>query len=396
MSVDNYQDVSLELGAIIKLVSESNSIYHNKYFLIDYLDNDRIIIVDENKVSRKLNIRDKQLEDESITQIIVVDRPEHPGFARQNGMEIGTWWSIHFSFDGGEIIKGKIIGLENDQIELESPQYSEAPLVIDFEYKGIPQDLNIISIKRWNKDDEIDQVNEEEEQEEEDMLKSFNEDELDGIIDMLDDDLIPEEIFDSKEIEDEIKETIVAADKIKIIKTDVKVTEFKSRVERDRVYDIDFQTEDLLDNLLSKIPDSNRNFKSENKIHNTINRYLQLRKDFSIINDDEYVESVKLNTKEHKPLLNSLFELNKNLEWIVPVVTNRLEISDIQNTSDANDDVILTTAEKDITELLDYQQNMFNDTTPEGQNKYLHVYGKIDNNIKGPFLKDSLIIEKKN
>ena len=38
MSVDSYQDVSLELGAIIKLVSETNSIYHNKYFLIDYLD----------------------------------------------------------------------------------------------------------------------------------------------------------------------------------------------------------------------------------------------------------------------------------------------------------------------------------------------------------------------
>ena len=394
MSVDSYQDVSLELGAIIKLVSETNSIYHNKYFLIDYLDNDMIIIVDKKKVSRKLNIKDGQLEDNSITQIIVVDRPEHPGFARQNGMEIGTWWSIHFSFDGGEIIKGKIVGLENDQIELESPQYPEAPLVIDFEYKGIPQDLNIISIKRWNKDDEIDQVNEEEEEEELDMLKSFNEDEIDGLIDLLDDDLVPEEIFDSKEIEDEIKENIIAADKIKIIKKDVKVTEFKSRVERDRVYDIDYQTEDLLDNLLSKIPDSNRNYKTENKIHKIINRYLQLRKDFSIINDDEYVESVKINTKEHKPLVNSLFKLNKNLEWIIPVVTNRLEICDVQNTSDANDDVILTTAEKDITELLDYQENMFNDTTPEGQNKYLHVYGRVNNNIKQPFLKDNVIIEK--
>ena len=392
MSVENYQDVSLELGAIIKLVSETNPIYHNKYFLIDYLDNDKIIIVDKNKTSRKLNIKDGQLQDQSISQIIIVDRPEHPGFAKQNGMEIGTWWSIHFSFDGGEIIKGKIVGLENDQIELECPDYPEAPLVIDFEYKGIPQDLNIVSIKRWNKEDEIDEVKEEEQ---EDLLESFKEDEIDGMIDIIDDELIPDEVYDSKEIEDEIKENIIAADKIKIIKTDVTVTQVKSRVERDRVYDIDYQVEDLLDNLLSKIPDSNRTYKNENKIHTTINRYLHLREEFSNINSDDYIEGVKLNTQDHKPLLNSLHDLNKNIDWIVPVVTNRIEISDIQNVADANDDVILSSSANDINDMMEQQENMFNDTTPDGINKYLHVYGKSTSNINTPFLKDSLLIEKK-
>ena len=171
MDGENYEDVSLELGAIIKIISESKSILHNKYFLIDYLDNDKIVIIDQNKTSRKLSIKDGTIEDTSITQIIVVDRPEHPGFAKQNEMEIGTWWSIHFAFDGGEIIKGKIVGLENDQIELQSPQYPDAPLVIDFQYKGIPEDLNIISIRRWDKDDDDEEqdVEEEEEEEEEDL-----------------------------------------------------------------------------------------------------------------------------------------------------------------------------------------------------------------------------------
>ena len=132
MDNENYEDVSLELGAIIKIISESNTILHNKYFLIDYLDNDQIIIINENKKEHKLTLKDGSFEDTSITQIIVVDRPQYKGFAKQNGMEIGTWWSIHFSFEGGEIIKGKIIGVEKDQIELQSPQYPDAPLTIDF------------------------------------------------------------------------------------------------------------------------------------------------------------------------------------------------------------------------------------------------------------------------
>ena len=72
-----------------------------------FLDNDKLIIVDANKIARKLTIKDGILEDTSITQVIIVDQPQYKGFAKQNGMEIGTWWSIHFSFEGGEIIKGK-------------------------------------------------------------------------------------------------------------------------------------------------------------------------------------------------------------------------------------------------------------------------------------------------
>ena len=56
MQNENYEDVSLELGAVIKIMSVTNSTYHNKYFLIDYLDNDKIVIVDQRKILRKLSI----------------------------------------------------------------------------------------------------------------------------------------------------------------------------------------------------------------------------------------------------------------------------------------------------------------------------------------------------
>ena len=390
MQNENYEDVSLELGAVIKIISETNSTYHNKYFLIDYLDNDKIVIVDQRKILRKLSIKDGVIEDNSITQIILVDRPEHPGFAKQNGMEIGTFWSIHFGFDGGEIVKGKIVGLENDQIELLSPQYPDAPLVIDFQYKGIPQNLNIISIKKWNKEESDEEKDEEEEEEE----QKYDDDEFEGIIDILDEDLIPDQIFDSKEIEDSLKEDIISADKIKIIETDVTVTQVKTRSERDRVFDIDYQVDDLMDNLLAKININNRNESNNNKIHLTIERYLQLRKKHSVFDEDNYVTEPIIKTKNHKPLIECLSKFNKNHEWIIPIVRHRKQLSDIQNISDVEDDVIMRTTEENITELMDAQDNMYNDIVPDGVNKYLYIYGKKYSNIESSFNKDNTIIEQ--
>ena len=389
MDGENYEDVSLELGAIIKIISESKSILHNKYFLIDYLDNDKIIIIDQNKTSRKLSIKDGTIEDTSITQIIVVDRPEHPGFAKQNEMEIGTWWSIHFAFDGGEIIKGKIVGLENDQIELQSPQYPDTPLVIDFQYKGIPEDLNIISIRRWDKDDADDEGEEEEGEEEEEETED-----LEGLITLLDDELIPDQVFDSKEVEDTLKNDLISADNIKIIKKDVIVTQLKNRAEKDRIFDIEYQTEDLLDNLLSKIHENNRDQRIENKIHLSINRYLELREKYSNYDIENYIVGANVKTKNHKPLLENLHNLNTNLEWIVPIVKNRKQIIDIQNISEIEDDIIITSTEDILTDAIDFQKNMENDITPDGINKYIYAYGKADTNTELPFDKTGLIIEQ--
>jgi len=389
---ENYEDISFELGAIIKIISETNTVFHNKYFLIDYLDNDKIIIVNENKISIKLTIKDGTLEDTSITQIIVVDRPQHKGFAKQNGMDMGTWWSIHFSFEGGEIIKGKIVGLEKDQIELESPQYPDGPLIIDFQYKGIPQDLNIISIRRWNKD-------EEEEEEIEESTKVIDEtddydDELDGVIDIIDDELIPDQIYDSKEIEEAIKDSIISADKIKIIKKDVIVIEVKQREEKDRIFDIEYQVDDLLDSLLSKINENSRNGRIENKIHTTINRYLELRKEFSRFNTEDYIEGAKVKTKEYKPLLENLYKFKKNLNWVIPIVKNRIELVDITNVADADDDVNPTTTENMISGLLESKK--VNDVVPKGINKYLHIYGRKNTHLNLPtgFNKEDVIIER--
>lgn len=234
----------------------------------------------------------------------------------------------------------------------------------------------------------------EEDDQEEEEEEVFDDDELQGIIDVLDEDLIPDQIFDSKEIEDTLKDDIISADKIKIIETDVTVTQVQTRSERDRVFDIDYQVEDLMDNLLSKININNRNELNNNKIHLTVERYLQLRKKHSEFDDDNYVTQPIIKTKNYKPIVECLSKFNRNHEWIIPIVRNRKHLTDIQNISDVEDDVIMKTTEDNITELMDAQDNMYNDIVPDGVNKYLYIYGKKNNNIEAPFNNNNLIIEQ--
>ena len=52
------------------------------------------------------------MRDESITNIVLLDRANESGYARQNGLLPNTWIDIHF---GGELpttVTGKITNLE--------------------------------------------------------------------------------------------------------------------------------------------------------------------------------------------------------------------------------------------------------------------------------------------
>ena len=54
----------------------------------------------------------------------------------------------------------------------------------------------------------------------------------------------------------------------------------------------------------------------------------------------------------------------------------------------------MKTTEDNIRELMDSQDNMYNDIVPDGVNKYLYIYGKKYNNIEAPFNNNNLIIEQ--
>ena len=61
MSQKDIIEYQLKLGMIIRFVSQSNDNLHNKIFLIDYLDNDIIKIIDDNFDRYQLTINDGKL-----------------------------------------------------------------------------------------------------------------------------------------------------------------------------------------------------------------------------------------------------------------------------------------------------------------------------------------------
>ena len=100
-----------------------------------------------NETELVLHIKDnKELYEESIESINILSRSDSPSYATQNKLLPNTWVSIYFSGTLPLIINGIITNLENDMIEIKTYPKNEY-IYIDFEYKGIPETLNIEKIK---------------------------------------------------------------------------------------------------------------------------------------------------------------------------------------------------------------------------------------------------------
>ena len=101
--------------------------------------------------------------------------------------------------------------------------------------------------------------------------------------------------------------------------------------ESEQRFGIEKQTNDMLDILLSKIPNSERTTETLNNIHKTIQRYKELRNEFSTFDEQNNANMSKRQGANHKPLVNSLEKLNKRLFWIMPVATMKKKIYDVNN-----------------------------------------------------------------
>ena len=137
----------LSLGQIIKINAPENGELNNKVFMINYIDKTIVELLEQNSLEKKvLNIKEGFLTEESIESIMVLYKPEKEGFARQNDLMVNRYITIEFGGEVPTIINGKITNLEEDRIEITSYPDNQV-FYIDFEYKGIPRDLPIKSIK---------------------------------------------------------------------------------------------------------------------------------------------------------------------------------------------------------------------------------------------------------
>ncbi len=194
-----------EVDDIIKKSSKLNILDENELTI-----NQNIYLINTDTLERlRLSIdEDGTIGDGNITRIAILSRSDTPSYARQNELLPGKWINIYFEGDFPVIITGKITNLENDMIEIKT--VDDDVIYINFDYKGLPENLPIQMIEIREKPSEP-LVQVEKEQPEEEPLEEIPQLEVEKKF------VEPEKIqltIPVKDIKNQIREFIVKADQV--------------------------------------------------------------------------------------------------------------------------------------------------------------------------------------
>jgi len=385
----NQKNIELQLGDIIKITNPVNDLLNEQIFFIDYIDNSKTYLVNTETFDKiKLNIKNGIIGDGNITSISILSRANTPSYSRQNNLFPKTWINIFFGGDYPVIITGEITNLEEDMIEIKT--VDNDTLYINFDYKGLPEELPINKIEIRDKPSTIQNIDLQKEKEKEDNYPEYEEQKdykKDNKEDYKKDN--EEENFENDNnplinIKGQIQEFIIRADQIKFVDEELgPITQYVDVSTKFQKYSIETQMNDLLDDLLSTIPTTKRTTKILNNIHTIVERYKELWEKFSLF--DKYGIVISEITKEadNKPLLNYFNNFNKMLYWIFPVVKNEKR-TDL----DSNKNEISTLINNYKSNNLQNENNKYRDFYSK-LNSYLTPFEYIDEEKK-----KSILIEK--
>ena len=334
--LEEVKELTLRLGDIIQLEAETDATLHKKQYIIRYIDTN-ILRLENEDGEKEISINNSRLENDSITNINLLRREEHRGFAKQNGLLPETWVDIFFSLSTPFQITGQIKGLNEDLIEIFTTE--QQTIYIDFGYKGIPLDSYIREIIIRNKpvtpvaSPEPDAVSVSNVQSTPDASADASPD--------ASADAIPDASADDADVSTPLvfaSDEIIFGEDLGFVKHIVELPESEKR------FHIDKQTDDMMDTMLSTIPNANRTTHIINDIHTMINRFKELREAYSDFEtDNNNIVAIHYEDKD-KPLAKALAKLDKKMYWMLPVATMKKKLYDVTNTSEAKDVEMLTLA----------------------------------------------------
>lgn len=356
------QEIVLQLGDIILIIAPSNQILNNNVFFIEYIDPNKIRLINSETFEKvTLTISDNRIAD--VQSIKVLSTNSESGYARQNGLLPGTWVNIYFGGEIPTVITGEITNLEEDMIEIRTTDNDV--LFINFNYQGIPEDLPIISFEIR------------------DAIRDAVKGQDEPMEDVLIDDVLIDDLGEEQQQEQGDKETAVKRMVFNMNDLDfgeaVRVEEHVS-IDKDKYrYNIDTQTNDLLEEMISNIPNANRTNNVLNNIHIMITRFLQLRKISSTFDANNNINGIIKQTSEDRPLADYLSKLKNTLYWIMMVAKNVKKIYPDSNTQyDKYDDYETLDGNNSLLEMKTLFANYKSNQTTEGQNKYTQLYTSLD------------------
>ena len=308
-------NIKLQLGDIIQFDAPTNTSLHDNTYFIKFISEEKIVLINAEKIIT-LNITPSgKLEEESIANILLLSRHKSPSFIVQNGLEMKKYISIYFGEPIPKVLNGIITNIENDMIEITTLPEKDL-LYIDFAYSGIPEHLNIEKIIVREKLDETKLL-----VSQEDKLKSgltldeteetyFNQDTTQE----LDYDL--KVYSNTSDLEAIVIDTIELGVELDDLEHEINVSEDEQR------YSLDKQTNDYLDKLINAYLPEQRTEEVINKIHTEINYYKQLRYKYSYFDANNNPSLIEDKGEHYKHLKEQLFNLNKKLYYILPVLSN--------------------------------------------------------------------------
>ena len=395
----NQNKIELQLGDIIKIMNPKNERINDQEFFIQYIDPVKMFLLNaDTGETIKLKISPEGIiGDGNITELIILSRSDSASYAIQNGLTINKWINIHFGGEYPVIITAEITNLEDDMIEIRT--IDGDTLYINFDYKGIPEDLPIDFIELREKPYESNREEQEQEQEQ-DFLEQEKEQTIgkhgefgeveEGEI-VAPEELERERIMASKEdiqlgvptnnIRNQLREFIIRADQIVFGKEELGPIRQLVDVEKEKQrYSIDDQVSDLLDDLLSTIPNPQRTQKVLNNIHIMIERFKQLREEFSVKDEYGNIDGIVVFTANYKPLINHFRNFKQNLYWLLPVVKNVKKLYDVnvEDIEEENTDIINIDAGNDLESMIDIIKTYKSNSIPSEQNKYVQLYTDLN------------------
>jgi hypothetical protein len=210
------------------------------------------------------------------------------------------------------------------------------------------------------------------------------------LFEILDDEEVVDENLEADrqtQLQDQLRTQIFAADQIRFGDDLDAVTQMVDVPEEEQRYDIDKQLDDLLDDMLSTIPNALRTDTTKNYIHTMIRRFKELRDKFSIFDTKGYALMPKAHGTNYKPLVETMEKMEKQLYWILPVtkMVKKIYKDDVNEDGDEDEmveqgaeDASIINFEEDNNEekavVTRYEQN---DTANE-TNKYIFLQKELN------------------
>jgi len=375
-------ELTLEYGDIISIHAPRNPDIHEQTFFITYIDETAIRITNVSTLLlHELNLdQGGNITDESIESIELLSRADEPGYAKQNGFVPKKWVDVHFGGDFPLILTGEITNLEEDMIEITT--YPDLDVIyFDFEYKGLPHNIPIQSIQIRKKPAQLAKV---------DSLS--NVDSLTGELDesekasmeMTDSGesiiTIPEGAEPDKNIRNALHSLYIDANDIIFGDEEEELMQVVEIKESEKRYTIEAQVNNLMDELLSTIPNSQRTVEVLNNIQRIIVRFKELRQKFSKFDENENIRGPKTVGPDFKPLIDHIKNMDVKLKWLMPVVeSNKKLYNSVESKfTDEPADSILLYYDQDLKDQSVIQSDYYENKTQTETPKYKHMLIRTD------------------